>query len=73
VDLKFQAELKNKPITQVELSAIAAYKYSTTTQAHNITEDSNMAMTFRAMDDATMRDANPWLYTDPDDANSLPI
>ena len=73
VDLKFQAELKYKPITQVELSAIAAYKYSTTTQAHNITEDSNMAMAFRAMDDATMRDANPWLYTDPDDANSLPI
>jgi TonB dependent receptor. len=25
------------------------------------------------MDDATMRDANPWLYTDPDNANSLPI
>ena len=73
VDLKFQAELKYKPITQVELSAIAAYKYSTTTQAHNITEDSNMAMAFRAMDDATMRDDNPWLYTDPDDANSLPI
>ncbi len=73
VDLKFQAELKYKPIRQVELSAIGAYKFSTTTQAHNITENSNMAMAFRAMDDATMRDANPWLYTDPDDANSLPI
>ena len=73
VDLKFQAELKYKPIRQVELSAIGAYKFSTTTQAHNITEKSNMAMAFRAMDDATMRDANPWLYTDPDDANSLPI
>ena len=73
VDLKFQAELKYKPIRQVELSAIGAYKFSTTTQAHNITEQSNMAMAFRAMDDATMRDANPWLYTDPDHANSLPI
>ena len=73
VDLKFQAELKFKPIRQVELSAIGAYKYSTTTQAHQIREASNMAMAYRAMDDATMRDANSWLYKDPDVVNSLPI
>lgn len=73
VDMKWQAELKYKPITQVQLSALAAYKYSTTTQAHKIKDNSNFAMAFRAMDDATMRDANPWLYTDPDDANSLPV
>ncbi|MCM1146290.1 MAG: SusC/RagA family TonB-linked outer membrane protein [Bacteroidales bacterium] len=72
VDLKFQAELKYKPITKVELSAIAAYKFSTTTQAHRITEKSNQAQAFRAMDDAYIRDKNPWLYTDPDYANSLP-
>ena len=64
--MKFQAELKYKPITKVELSVLGAYKYSTTTQANQIRENSNMAMAFRAMDDATMRDANPWLYTDPD-------
>ena len=73
VDMKFQAELKYKPIRQVELSALAAYKYSTTTQAHTVTEHSNMAMAYRAMDDATMRDDNPWLYTDPDVPNSLPF
>ena len=61
VDLKYQMELKYKPITKVELSAIAAYKYSTTSQAHYITDDANQAMAFRAMDDATMRDSNPWL------------
>ena len=33
VDLKFQGELKYKPVKTVELSALAAYKYSTTTQA----------------------------------------
>ncbi|MGN0068335.1 MAG: SusC/RagA family TonB-linked outer membrane protein [Prevotella sp.] len=71
VDLKFQAELKYKPITKVELSALAAYKYSTTTQSHSITERSNQALAFRAMDDATMRDNNPWLYLDPDNPNSL--
>lgn len=72
VDLKFQAELKYKPITKVELAVLGAYKFSTTTQAHRITEHSNQALAFRAMDDASIRDNNPWLYTDPDYANSLP-
>ena len=61
VDLKFQGELKYKPVKTVELSALAAYKYSTTTQAHFITENSNQAMAYRMMDDATMRNSNPWL------------
>jgi TonB-linked SusC/RagA family outer membrane protein len=72
VDMKFQGELKYKPVRTVELSALGAYKFSTTTQAHFITEQSNQAMAYRMMDDATMRDANPWLYTDPDVLNSLP-
>ncbi|WP_033148218.1 SusC/RagA family TonB-linked outer membrane protein [Prevotella sp. P6B1] len=72
-DMKVQAELKYKPIRQLEFAALTAYKYSGTNQATQIRENSNMAMSFRMMDDATMRDANPWLYTDPDDANSLPI
>ena len=72
VDLKFQGELKYKPIQTVELSALGAYKYSTTTQAHFITEQSNQAMAYRMMDDATMRNSNAWLYTDPDVINSLP-
>ena len=73
VDMKFQGELKYKPVRTVELSAIAAYKYSTTTQEHFIKETSNQAMAFRMMDDATMRNANPWLYTDPDVLNALPV
>lgn len=73
VDLKFQGELKYRPITKVELSVLGAYKYSTTTQANTITEDSNMAEAFRAMSDATIRDNNPWLYTDPDVPNSKPF
>lgn len=73
VDMKFQGELKFKPIQKVEISALGAYKYSTTTQSHKITDYSNQAWAYRAMDDATMRDANPWLYTDPDKINSLPV
>ena len=60
VDLKFQGELKWKPFKKVELSALGAYKHSSTTQSHSITDYSNQAWAYRAMDDATMRDANPW-------------
>ena len=73
VDMKFQGEIKWKPISKIELAVLGAYKYSTTTQAHEIRDNSNQAWAFRAMDDATMRDANPWLYTDPDKINSLPV
>lgn len=72
VDMKFQGELKWKPVSKVEFSALGAYKYSTTTQDHYVKDDSNQAWAFRAMDDATMQKANPWLYTDPDKVNTLP-
>lgn len=72
VDMKFQGELKWKPISKVELSALGAYKYATTTQDHYVRDYSNQAWAYRAMDDATMQQANPWLYTDPDKVNTLP-
>ncbi|MBP1663103.1 MAG: SusC/RagA family protein [Bacteroidetes bacterium] len=73
VDTKIQTELKYKPTAKLELSTIYAYKFSTTLQEHEIHESSNQALAYRSMDDATIRDSNPWLYTDPDNANSLPV
>ena len=73
VDLKFQGEFKYRPISKVELSFLASYKYATTSQSHNVTEYSNQAEAFRAMQDATIRSGNAWLYTDPDVPNSLPM
>lgn len=73
IDLRFQGELKWKILQKLEVSALGAYKYSATTQKHSITDNSNQSWAYRAMDDATMRDDNPWLYTDPDNANSLPV
>ncbi len=71
VDTRFQAELQFKPIQKVTISLLGAYKFSTTSQAHYIKDASNQAMAYRAMDDATMRENNPWLYNDPDVENSL--
>ena len=73
IDTKVQAELKYKPITKVELAVLGAYKFSTTTQANQIRDNSNVALAFRAMDDATMLYGNQRLYTDPDVPNSLPF
>lgn len=73
VDVKFQAELKWKPISKLELAALGAIKYQATSQEHNATEFSNQANAYRAMGTSTIRDRNPFLYKDPDDPYALPI
>ncbi len=73
VDTKFQLEMKWKPIKDVELSALGALKYSSSSQEHMIKESSNQALAYRAMDNALIRDNNKFLYTDKDDPYALPI
>lgn len=73
VNTKFQAELNWKPITDLELSVLGAVKYDNTTQEHNVRDDSNQALSYRAMQTLSIRDNNRLLYTDPDDAYALPI
>lgn len=73
VDTKFQADLRWKPVEGLELAALAAVKYSSTTQEHNITDYSNQAQAYRAMGTTVIRDANPFLYSDPDDPYAVPV
>ena len=42
--MRFQGEMKWKPIQKVELSILGAYKYSSTTQNHYVKDYSNQAM-----------------------------
>ena len=72
-NLKFQGQLNYNPNSKLEFSLLGAYKYTNTSTEHNITEDSNRAQAFRAMDDATIAASNKYLYVDPDNPNSLPI
>lgn len=72
VDLRFQGELKWKPLKKLEVGVLGAYKYSHSSQAHTVTESSNQAEAYRAMDAATIND-NPWLFDDPDTPSSKPI
>lgn len=73
-DVKFQGELKWKILSGLEVSALGALKYQTTSQEHNIKDNSNQAIAYRTgMDDATIRDKNDLLYTNPDNPYALPI
>ena len=71
-NVRFQGELKYKPFRQLEISALAAYKYSGTSREHYILDNSNQALAYRAMATTTIRDSNSFLYTDPDDMFAVP-
>ena len=74
-DVKFQGELSYKPIKGLSFSALAAYRFQSSTTEHFVKDQSNQARAYRAgidPEDATIRDANSFLYTDPDDENALP-
>ena len=71
VDLKFQGEMKWKPLRELELSALAAIQYSAASREHQVLEASNQANAYRTMPDAVVREANPWLYLNRDLAYTL--
>lgn len=73
VDMRYQGELKWKPIAGLETAMIGAVKYSSTSKEHNITDFSNQALAYRTMPTTTIRDRNPFLYTDPDNPYAEPI
>ena len=74
-DVKFQSELQWKPFKKLEVSALSAIRYQTTSQKHAITQYSNQAQAYRAgvlPENSTIRSLNPFLYSDPDKPNDLP-
>lgn len=76
MDVKFQGELKYKPVKGLEINGLVSYRYQNAKQEHHIHEASNQANAYRAgiyPEDATIRDANKYLYTDPDDPSALPV
>ena len=71
-DLKFQGELKWKPIKALELGLLAASRYQQSSQQHYIKDESNQALAYRWMPTTFVRDANSFLYTNPDDPYAVP-
>jgi len=76
IDVKFQGELSYKPIRGLEISGLGAVRYYNSNTEHNIMDDSNQARAYRAgidPENTTIRDANSFLYTDPDNTKAEPI
>ena len=65
-DIRVQGELKFKPIPELEISGIAAFKHAGTSQEHYILDYANQALAYREMSTPAIRDANPFLYKDPE-------
>ena len=65
-DIRVQGELKYKPFESLEISALAAYKHAATTQEHYVLDYANQALAYREASTPAIRDANPFLYKDPE-------
>ncbi|HMR18018.1 MAG TPA: SusC/RagA family TonB-linked outer membrane protein [Sphingobacterium sp.] len=76
-DVKFQGQLNWKPVKGLDLGALAAIRYQSNGQHHHIKDQSNQATAYRAglypEANETIRDANPFLYTDPTNPYAEPI
>lgn len=72
MDLKFQSDLGWKLNKYIRYDVIGSIRYVKSGRKHNVTENSNMAAAYRADETSTIRNNNPYLYSDPDDPNGEP-
>lgn len=80
-DIALTADLQYKIAPWLTYSFIGAMRYVRTTKEHRITENSNMANAYRAgsiqvgnvTPNATIAEANQFLYRDPSDPNAQPV
>ncbi|MET3878938.1 SusC/RagA family TonB-linked outer membrane protein [Chitinophaga sp. OAE865] len=72
-DLKFQGELKWKIIPGLEVAALGAFRYQSAAQQHQILDNSNQALAYRAQPTTVIRDLNPFLYKDPTIPYAVPV
>lgn len=72
-DVKFQGELKWKVLDNLELGGLGAIRYQGTAQHHHVRDESNQATAHRWMPTSTIRDANPYLYKDPENPFAIPV
>jgi len=73
-DIKFQGEINWKPVLGLEVNLLGSYRTYKATREHYVLNHSNQAEAYRAgVDDPNVMYSNTFLYTDPDEPNSLPV
>ncbi|WP_161888418.1 SusC/RagA family TonB-linked outer membrane protein [Pontibacter russatus] len=73
LDLKLQADFNYKIFQNLQYNFSGALRYANTTREHKVRENANMALAYRAADDATVQERNKFLYRDPDNPEAQPV
>ena len=73
LDLSIQGDLDYQFNKHLSYKFVGNMRYVKSTSVHKMLENSNVANAYRAADDATIEDANKYLYTDPEKPNERPI
>ncbi len=66
-DIRFQMDLDYKINPHLTYNLTASARYANTTREHKILEGSNVVGAYNAMENTLVRDANIFLYQDPND------
>jgi len=72
-DVLFQADASYKFNKNFQYNFLASGRFVSSETEHNITEDSNIANSYRTTEPTIIRDANPFLFSDPLDPTKEPV
>ncbi|WP_417799212.1 SusC/RagA family TonB-linked outer membrane protein [Tenacibaculum sp.] len=72
-DVRFQIDASYKLADKLTYDFNSAARYVNSTIEHNIKENSNVVGAYNADETTIVRDANIFLYTDPNNPDALPI
>jgi TonB-linked outer membrane protein, SusC/RagA family len=72
-EIRFQLDANWKILKNLSYNAIVSGRLTSANSDHIATENSNVANSYRAMQNSAVRAANPWLYNDPYDLSQYPI
>lgn len=73
LDVKAQATVGYKFFKGLDYNFVGSIRYVKTTREHNIKDDANMALTYRAMNDTNVKDNNRFLFRNIDNPNAEPV
>ncbi|MFL9483946.1 SusC/RagA family TonB-linked outer membrane protein [Chitinophagaceae bacterium LWZ2-11] len=73
IDLKLQGELSYKLTNNLRYEFVGALRYVKSTREDQIKENANMAEAYRAAGTSTIRNANKFLYRNPDNPEAQPV
>ncbi|MBF7093059.1 SusC/RagA family TonB-linked outer membrane protein [Flavobacterium sp. ALJ2] len=72
-DIRFQLDLDYKINKHLTYNLTGSVRYANTTREHKILKESNIVGAYNAMETTIVRDANIFLYKDPNDLSTPPV